>query len=763
MRRGILLTAALAGLVMVAAYGFWSRHLWQQGIWDPPGGQRFLIFLAAASGWFGAWIRFRPALMVPCTIGLTAIYTVNAVGILPLAAVVFFLFGCLVLGRLILPQSEPFRGAVPDLLAMLAGLCVLMWLGNLLAHFPVNYPAVYLAILAAVVLVRPATTALCLRRAAGLFRPVEFEARTSYVLVAVALVPLLAHWLVVLKPEVSADALSMHLVVPAYVANHHLWSFDFRHFTWAVMPMGAVWGYTVTYLLGGEFAARLLNFALLAVLCALIYQGARRWVERPAAFLMAGLFASTPVVQLVTGSIFVESFYAVLLMGAVFAVWHHHDTGDRPSLVLAAFFLASSLEVKLMALPFAVPIGLVLCGQLVKLWRSGEKRWLLSSAAVILALSPLPYVYSWVKTGNPVFPYVNSIFRSPYFAPVMSPDPRFLEPLTWKTPFHLTFETHRYWEGQDGSAGFHLFLLLPLVLLMLRRDWRFAEWTLVGIAVGGTLFGLLLRPNVRYLYPAFPLLTLSLALLFRDPKGFGRIAWGPALACFGLNLWFLPSSSFYHKTFCLNPFDRTAVERYLEEAAPVRHLIAELNRKYPGENALFLETMDVAGLKGEAWSNGWHSYFFVNRMMALDTDAERLRLANELGLRHFVYPNPASGVEVGEWEFREFLYRFTAPEEDWGRFRLARLRPEFTGLDAVPPAAEDRPHDPATPGRYDDYDVRMSYLHHWHHDRQFAAAAHHSLSYSDVAGASVRFRFRGSEIAWVYTKGVNRGVAEVSV
>ena len=64
-------------------------------------------------------------------------------------------------------------------------------------------------------------------------------------MLAVAAFPLLAHWLVTLKPEASADGLAMHLAIPMSVANNHLWSFDFRHVVWAVMPMGADWCYTI--------------------------------------------------------------------------------------------------------------------------------------------------------------------------------------------------------------------------------------------------------------------------------------------------------------------------------------------------------------------------------------------------------------------------------------------------------------------------------------------------------------------------------------
>jgi hypothetical protein len=702
---------AFLALLGVSAYGFWSRHLWRQQIWAPEGIARFLIFLAVAAVWFGAWILFRRKWLPAATLAAVAIYTAFAVGVLPLLAAVYFLFACFVLGSIVAPRG----GAI----ALLAGLSIFLLIASVLAHFPVNYPLTYAALLAAPMAVRPRTTAECFR---ALALP-QWKTRRDYALLALALIPLLAHLLIALKPEVSDDALSMHLVVPSYLAQHHLWSFDFHHWVWAVMPMGGVWGYSIAYLLGGEFAARLLNFGLLCVICALVYRATRRWE-------LVALFASTPIVQLVTGSLFIETFYAALIFGALAALWDERWN-------VCALLLGAAMAVKLTALFFVAPIAIILAIR-------APKRRLLDAAAIILAAASLPYVYAWAKTGDPVFPFYNNIFHSPWFEPIASPDPRFSEPLSWRTPFDLTFETHRYWEGQDGSAGFQLLLLAPLALLAASRKWRFPQWTLAATAFGATLLGLALKPNLRYLYPSFPLLTAAIVL-----------AWVPivrwaALAVAALNLAFLPSSSWFHKAFCLNPLDRNAPAEYLASTAPARLLIDRLNRDHPGESALFLETMDIAGLRGEAWSNGWHDREFVERLTALRTPAEVQTLFAEMGLRHYIYP---AAFPVRQAQVAQFLAAFARPETETGGFVLASLNREPVLVDP----------GPAPPGRYDDFDTRVRYFAHWSHDPQFEAAAHHSVTYSDVPGAAFQFRFHGAAITWVYTRAANRGAANVTI
>ena len=126
---------------------------------------------------------------------------------------------------------------------------------------------------------------------------------------------LLLHWLAALAPEAGPDALAMHLMVPSSVARLHQWSFDVTSHLWAVAPMGADWCFTLAYMLDGEAAARLLNLVFLLAIVALLFAIIRKWLPAAPALLLVALFAATPLVQLVTGSLFVENFWALLGLG----------------------------------------------------------------------------------------------------------------------------------------------------------------------------------------------------------------------------------------------------------------------------------------------------------------------------------------------------------------------------------------------------------------------------------------------------------------
>jgi 4-amino-4-deoxy-L-arabinose transferase-like glycosyltransferase len=376
---------------------------------------------------------------------------------------------------------------------------------------------------------------------------------------------LMAHWLVALKPEVSSDGLAMHLALPMQVAQETKWDFDFQQKAWAVMPIGGDSLYTAAYLFGGELAARLANLGMLLLIVALIVSACRRWLTVWQAFLTAALFVSTPLVQLVTGSLFVENVWGALVVGAMLALARFWESGDAAEVPIAGLLLGAAIAVKLMAIVFLLPaavLGLAAC------WRHKKLAAFAAGAVLIAVLGSPPYLYAWAKTGNPVFPFANTIFRSPYY-PSPFVDPRFDERLSWKTPYDMTFHSARYFEGQGGGTGFQFLVLLLPALLLLRK--RF-PWLLAGAGASVILVLLIVLPNFRYLYPALPLLSIAIGNILVEWPVLGSCAMAGITV---LNLYFLPASGWYHRDFAF--FKHSDARAYVERAAPIRSLIAFLN------------------------------------------------------------------------------------------------------------------------------------------------------------------------------------------
>jgi hypothetical protein len=90
--------------------------------------------------------------------------------------------------------------------------------------------------------------------------------------------------------------------------------------------------------------------------------------------------------------------------------------------------------------------------------------------------------------------------------------------------------------------------------------------------------------------------------------------------------------------------------------------------------------------------------------------------------------------------------------------RLYELKPDEANLSVdsatIPPAV-------VPPGLYDDPDPRIMLSGAWTRDTQFSDANRHTVTYSNIPGASASLAFRGDAITYIYTRAYNRGIAEV--
>ena len=89
---------------------------------------------------------------------------------------------------------------------------------------------------------------------------------------------------------------------------------------------------------------------------------------------------------------------------------------------------------------------------------------------------------------------------------------------------------------------------------------------------------------------------------------------------------------------------------------------------------------------------------------------------------------------------------------------LYAVRPTDSSL---PDATAAVPWATVPPGRYDDSDARITLNAAWTRDTQFPDADQHTVSYSNIPGASASLLFHGQAITYVYTRASNRGIAEV--
>ncbi len=763
--------AVLAILVAVEIYGIFSADLFKQQIWLPVGLRRYLRF-------FGVYLAVAvPILtMFPWTFAafittLLVVLTAAAVGPMPVVAVAFFLTSACALGSLILGRARQDT-LTGHLLATLAGIAIYLSVMTPLARIPIHYPATWAVILAAPLIADRRGVVERFRSWWRALASAELDSGWTRAALAALVFLIMAQWVVALKPEIGTDALAVHLAVPIDIAAHHALTVQPSHLIWAVMPMGADWCFSIVYLFGGEYATRLLNLAFLLITIGLLYATARRWLGPAGALLVAAAFASTPTVQLVTGSLFVENLVAALVLGMLTAVWTFGETGARPYFYLTMLIGGAAMATKLgsaafviMALPFV--LYEISCNPKAL---APRPRWhAIVGVALLLACALPPFVIAWAKTGNPVFPYQNLKFASPLLPRTLDlNDERFHIPVGAGTIYTLTFHTADAYEGQNGSFGFQYFVLVPLALMglvMLRRSRRAAAGALL-VAITAAWIVMASQPNVRYLYAAMPLVMVGGAALLGWAQKYRSLYL--ALVCYlgaatALNAWFLPASSYYHKDFSLRlPFSRAERERYLEQAAPIRKLIGYLNSRHPQSTVLLASTDDNAGLTRTFYANHWHQYSTLDRISRARGAVELFRLLNSWKIDYVIAPKPDPREPLEPASLKRMMELCTIPESQAGDVYLAHLEPDCEQRIANyhPP---DKPTITVPPGFWDDFDPAILFRGEWEHSVQFAEPERGSVSYTNVPGSDIMIAFEGTSLRYMYAKAPNRGIVEVII
>ena len=744
----------------ISAYGFWSERMFEQQTWSSLGLDRLaqvgaIYMLAAVVVYF-----WKPSFATPLLLLLATLYSFVAVGPSAPLCVLFFLCSSFLLGRLLFAGE----GALDDLLALSLGIGIWILLIGVAAHFPVNTPLTYLAALSIpfVVgqqLIRPDLGMLLSR-----FRPRSISL-SSYTALVLLLFVVLIHYLAALKPEVGHDGLSMHMVVTSRVAAHSVWPFDVEEFVWAVMPMGGDWALTGVYMLGGEYAARLLNFSFLLMIAGFVFVASRRWLTLTWALLLTALFATTPLVQLATGFLLVENVWAVFVTAAVLSLWKYHATHRTAYFVFAGVFLGCSMQVKYGSwalLPAAVFLAVVGWQRARRAGRTSAVALVTVPALLIVFAAP-PYLTAFVKTGNPVYPFLNNVFQSPYYdASSALRDTRWPAGLDWDTLYNVTFHSDRYLEGQAGSFGFQYLLFLPLSIPLLLRRRSFLAAAALGT---GLSYALLTCPYItylRYLYPVLPLFMIVIAWVAAELRTqevrLYRLLQVLSVMTIFLNGYFIPASGWSHRDLYLNLFDQEEVSRYIEAEAPQRPLVEYLNKQVPDAKVAFLtDNAQIAPLEAAVVADSWHFPEFSKRLRDTRSAQDLYALMKELSIEYLVAPTADNPLQFKFPAVPLFLRGYTTPQTFSRDFYLARLdrKPDTRKLFLGQP--------PKISGVYDNMDNSIQYIGAWTFDNQFEEATNGTIVYSNHPGDRFLFWFQGGEISWVYTKAFNRGMAVVLI
>jgi hypothetical protein len=581
------------------------------------------------------------------------------------------LLNAFVLGHHVLARAESPGGSADTphfAVATLTGVSIWIGLISVTAPFNIHYATVYAAALILPLLLWWRTAAAALVRAGRLLvqrgpaMSVSERAWTALLMTMVVL-----HLFVVAKPETGYDAVAMHLQIPLLMAEMHKWPFDVTRYIWAVMPMGADWAFTGAYLVGGEGAARLLNFCFAVLACYLLYELIRLYARRDVAMASVCLVASTPIAFLETGTLYVENLWVAFLLGTLLLVLDYMRTPSKGTLLALAFLAAGAMQCKVIGVIWLAPL-LLYTGYLVWQWR-GHREFAAREIALLavgVVVAVWPYANAWVRTGNPVFPFMNALFRSPLYETGTSfNNSMYNAPLRPWSVYEMVWSSGRFIEGADGAAGFQWLLLLPVIVLAFTRQRPLAQWLCLALAIIFFVGVFAQQSYLRYLLPVFALIAvLGGWALTEIPDG--RATRAAILLIGGLlcaiNVRLMYTASWSNVTLCTAcAVDSRARREYVARYMPDRIVADYLNRNLPNARVGFfmLHAPSPAGFVGYSRAGNWHDYPAYSALTMAQTGDNVLALAQLYRLTHIVYRDPPHETE--NEAMRAFRERYTVP------------------------------------------------------------------------------------------------------
>ncbi|MBI2816994.1 MAG: glycosyltransferase family 39 protein [Acidobacteria bacterium] len=319
-----------------------------------------------------------------------------------------------------------------------------------------------------------------------------------------------------LGPEIEFDALFNHLEVAKVISETHRLR-PIRDIPQTFFPKHTTVLFALGMLLHNEITAKLIHylFGLLTIVSA--YAFARRVLSRTAGLLASAILVSSPIFIWEMRTAHVDCGYAFYVFLSLYAMILWLGTGQRQWLWVGTFLTAWSLGTKYQAL-FGLG-ALALMVALETLQRQLGLRKAFARAVkfgLVAAGGLLPWgLVNYFQTGNPVFPFLNGIFKSPYWT-VQQTETALMQmadsgiPISlsnWWAIFTIPWrmvadQTDRF----HGNIGPFYLILIPLLVFVprMRREVKL----LLIFSILFTTFWSFTGQHTRYYLPVLPALAV---------------------------------------------------------------------------------------------------------------------------------------------------------------------------------------------------------------------------------------------------------------
>ncbi|WP_103875364.1 ArnT family glycosyltransferase [Bosea lathyri] len=564
-------------------------------------------------------------------------------GLAATAIVAMLLMASAIAGTVVTGTASPKDSAWPMGQRLSIGLALVTIVVTFLSPFRVNFPGAHLAILALFAapilhadirrqlgadwadMVRPAVVPQDLMpqdRTRQSWMPQGWMLLWRVAAVALALFFMLHAAL----PERYHDALAVHLYVASYVAAHGEWSYDPGLFVFAVIPLAVDFLYAHVYLFAGEPAVKLLNYITFLVIVALIRGAVARRYGASAGLIAALLFASMPLTLVESASSFIENPLTMWVTAAAVIILDRGRSLTLRAVAAVMIVLAAAALSKVHGAIAATLLGLLATSlYLGKRRRSIELLGLAGCLVLAAATALSSYIHAYWISGNPVFPFFNNVFKSPFYQPVQFVDGRWINRFKLDLLYQATFHSDHFLEAYNGALGFSLmaFLGTGLVAAVIYRQMRWLALAFLAFicAIGFS------TQYLRYFYPilpvAFLLIGLVASLYLVRPRM--ALVFNLAVAVvLCLNVYKLNAGGWIMASYDFRVlFDPQKAKRYEQAFVPEKSLLRLVNQLQGRSSRVLLSGVSSAApLEGTALYTSWFSKDFSDSGTAAKSGAD---------------------------------------------------------------------------------------------------------------------------------------------
>ena len=216
-----------------------------------------------------------------------------------------------------------------------------------------------------------------------------------------------------LGPELSFDALWYHLTLPKiYLDMHELVHIPGSLLYYSTMPKLTEMLYISSLSLGTETIAKLVHFSF-GILCLVaIYKVSRKFLSKNLSLLTVVIFYSNLVVGWMSITAYVDlvrTFFEIMALWGFLEWWQKKEL---KWLIESAVMLGLAISTKLLALGSLLIFSVLIIAYLLNKKTIFKNLFIeLFVYWLIALLIPLPwFVFSFVHTGNPVYPFFSEIY-----------------------------------------------------------------------------------------------------------------------------------------------------------------------------------------------------------------------------------------------------------------------------------------------------------------------------------------------------------------